>query len=98
MPKDRPPSYTPAPSLPTDPVLRRRIEEVLATIAGTQTMTGGAVALGMSRNHYQTVVHRALEAAMASVTPKPAGRPARSARELELEAENATLRRQVRLL
>lgn len=46
----------------------------------------------MSRNHFQTILHRAIHAIIESITPKPAGRPAKPAREAELEAENARLR------
>jgi hypothetical protein len=92
MPKDRAPSYTPAPDLPTDPVLRKRYDEVMAVLAKEQTMAGAARSLDLSRNHFQTMLHRALQAIIDAITPKSAGRPARPAREVELEAENAKLR------
>jgi hypothetical protein len=92
MPKDRAPSYTPAPEPPTDPDLRRRYETVLAVIRDEQTMTGAAQSLDLSRNHFQTLFHRALQAMIDSITPKPAGRPARPEREAMLEAENAKLK------
>ena len=95
MPKDRAPSYTPAPEPPTEPDLRVRYDTVLAVIRGEQTMTGAARSLGLSRNHFQTLFHRALQAMIDSITPKPAGRPAKPEREAALEAENAKL--QVRL-
>jgi len=58
MAKNRPPSYTPAPEPPTDPDLRRRYDAIMAVIAQTQTVTAAAESLGMSRNHFQTILHR----------------------------------------
>lgn len=98
MPKDRAPSYTPAPEPPKDPAVRRRYDEIMAVLADKQTVTGAARSLDLSRNHFQTILHRALEAIIESITPKPAGRPARPAREMELEAENARLKAQLATL
>jgi hypothetical protein len=98
MPKDRPPSYTPAPEPPTDPELRRRYNTVLAVIRDEQTMTGAAHSLDLSRNHFQTLFHRALQAMIDSITPKPAGRPAKPEREAMLEAENTKLKAQLATL
>jgi hypothetical protein len=92
MPKDRQPSYTPAPELPADPVLRKRFETIVAVLAGTMTVTAAAESLNLARNHFQTVFHRVLASMLETLTPKPAGRPAKPAREAELEAENARLR------
>src|SRR5205085_7358055 len=92
MPKNRAPTYTPAPELPTDPTLRRRFEVVMAALTQQTTVTAAAASLAMSRNHFQTILHRVLHAIIEEITPKPAGRPAKPAREAELEAENARLR------
>lgn len=98
MAKDRPPSYTPAPELPTDPELRRRFGEIVAVLAQTQTVTGAARALGLSRNHFQTILHRVIGAVIQEITPKPSGRPAKPEREVMLETENARLRGEVERL
>lgn len=92
MAKDRPPAYTPAPELPTDPELRRRFAEIVAVLAQTQTVTAAASSLGLSRNRFQTILHRVIAAMIEEITPKPAGRPARPERELALEKENEELR------
>jgi hypothetical protein len=92
MAKDKDPTYTPAPELPTDPELRRRFTEIVAVLAQTQTVSGAARSLSLSRNHFQTIFHRVLAAMIDAMTPKPAGRPAKPAREAELEAENERLR------
>lgn len=98
MPKDRRPTYTPAPDPPTDPDLRHRYELVLAVIREEQTMTGAAQSLDLSRMHFQTLFHRALQAMIDSITPKHAGRPAKPQREAQLEAENAKLKAEVAAL
>jgi hypothetical protein len=92
MPKDRPPTYTPAPEPPTDPDLRRRYEAIMGVLAQRLEVTTAAQSIGMSRNHFQTILHRAITAIIEAITPKPAGRPAKPAREAQLEAENAELR------
>lgn len=98
MAKDKAPTYTPAPEPPSDPELRRRYDTVLAVIREEQTMTGAAQSLGLSRNHFQTLFHRALIALIESITPKAAGRPARPEREAHLETENAKLQAQLATL
>lgn len=92
MSKEKPPTYTPAPELPSDPELRRRFNEIVAVLTQTQTMAGAARSLSLSRNHFQTIFHRVLTAMIEAMTPKPAGRPAKPAREADLEAENQKLR------
>lgn len=92
MAKARPPTYTAAPEPPNEPDLRRRYDAIMAVIAQKQTVTEAADSLGMSRNHFQTILHRTIAAAIEAMTPKPAGRPAKPAREAELEAENERLR------
>ncbi len=90
--------YTPAPELPNDPELRRRFTEIVKVLAQTETVSGAARTLALARNHFQTIFHRVLAAMIAELTPKPAGRPARPAREVELETENAKLREELEAL
>jgi transposase InsO family protein/molybdenum-dependent DNA-binding transcriptional regulator ModE len=92
MPKDRPPTYTPTPELPADPEIRKRFAEIIAILAETQTVSGAARNLDLSRNHMQSMLHKVIVAILEELTPKPAGRPAKPAREAELEAENARLK------
>lgn len=98
MAKNRPPSYTPAPEPPTDPDLRRRYDAIMAVIAQTQTVTAAAESLDMSRNHFQTILHRVITAAIDAMTPKPAGRPAKPETEAALEAENVRLKAELAAL
>lgn len=96
--KDRPPSYTPAPELPADPELRKRFGLIVAVLAETMTVTDAATDANLSRNHFQTILHRVIAAMLEELTPKPAGRPAKPAREAELEAENEQLRDELEVL
>ena len=83
--KDKTPSYEPAPVVPKQMLLRfQTIQDVMS---GQLQVTEGAKRLGMSRNHFQTLLHRAEKAVLESVTPKAAGRPAQPAREVELQTE-----------
>ena len=95
MAKSKSSTYTPAPELPADPELRRRFGLLVAVMAQTETVSGAARALGLSRNHFQTVLHRVIAAMIAELTPKPAGRPAKPEREAQLEAENRRLRNEL---
>jgi transposase len=86
------PSYEPAPVVPKEMLLRfQTIQEVMS---GQLEVAEGARRLGMSRNHFQTLLHRAEKAVLESVTPKPAGRPATPAREVELRAELLRVQRE----
>lgn len=98
MSKAKTTRYTAAPAPPTDTTLRQRYEQILAVLAGTQTVAGAARALGLPRNHFQTILHRGLAGLIDGITPRPAGRPAKPVREAELEAENARLKAKVATL
>src|SRR5262245_26109028 len=98
MAKQRPSTYTAAPEPPTDPDLRKRYDQILAVIAGTQTVAGAARELGMSRNHFQTILHRGVAALMEAIAPKPAGRPAKPDGEATPEEENADLKAELQAL
>jgi hypothetical protein len=98
MTKERPSTYTAAPEPPTDPDLRKRYDQIMSVIAGTQTVAGAARELGMSRNHFQTLLHRGVAALMEAITPKPAGRPAKPEHEAALEEENEDLKAELQAL
>jgi hypothetical protein len=85
-------TYTPAPAI--DPAVAPRAQAVLKVITQQWTVTQAAAEVGMSRNRFQTLMHRSVAAALEELGQKPAGRPARPEREKELEEENARLRRE----
>lgn len=85
-------SYTPVPEVP--PEADERLMVVMEVLAGIKTMTEGARALNLSRNHFQTLVHRGVGAMIEAISPKPAGRPAKPETVATLEAEVEKLRRE----
>jgi len=84
MPK-RNKSYVPAPAVA--PKIAPRLAVILEVLAGSQTVTQGARTLGLSRNHFQTILHRGLAGLVEAIGPKASGRPARSAELIALEEE-----------
>lgn len=86
-------TYTPMPSgVPLEQMLRlARIVEVLAKM---KTMSAAARELGLSRNHFQSMVHRAVLAILDEIEPKAGGRPPKPERVAELESEVAKLRKE----
>jgi hypothetical protein len=84
--------YTALPQVPAE--LGVRLETVLEVIAGRVTVSEGARLLGMSRNHFQSLLHRGLAGMVDSITPKPAGRPARPREVNELQARVERLERE----
>ncbi len=85
-------SYTPLPRMTGTAQLRLRV--VVEVLSGQQTVSAAARQLGLSRNHFQSLVHRGLRALGESLTPQPAGRPAVPPRERQLLEENRRLRRE----
>jgi transposase len=90
------PTYVPAPEIPE--AQRERVAVVMAVLTGAMTVTDGANRLGLSRNHFQTLMHRAQAGMIDGMTPKPAGRPSKSPTEVALLEENERLRREVKRL
>ena len=85
-------TYTALPVVP--PELAARYETVMAVVSGSLTVSEGARRLGLSRNHFQSLLHRALGSLLEELAPKAGGRPPRPPRERELEAETGRLRLQ----
>jgi hypothetical protein len=83
-------TYTALPVVPTE--LAARYETVMAVMAGTLTVSEGARRLGLSRNHFQSLLHRALGSVIEELGPKAGGRPPTPARERQLEVETGKLR------
>lgn len=85
-------SYTPAPRVPGE--MTERLEMILEVLAGRRSVSEAARALGMSRNHFQTILHRGLCGMVESITPQPSGRPGKPKEMLELEAQVQRLQRE----
>jgi hypothetical protein len=84
--------YTAAPEVPE--AVKPRFQAILEVLSGSKTVSEAARHLAMSRNHFQTLMHRGLEGMVEALTPKSAGRPAKPVREAELERELERLRRE----
>jgi transposase/transposase InsO family protein len=85
-------TYVSAPEPPADQAAR--YQTILEVLSGKLTVSAAAKQLGMSRNHFQTLMHRGLEGLIEKTSPQPSGRPAKNPREAALEVENERLRRQ----
>jgi transposase-like protein len=90
--KEKKTTYTPAPSVPED--LRLRYQIVLEVMSGALTVSEAARRLGMSRNRFQTLMHRGLEGMLERLAPGAPGRPPKPEREAQLEAELEKVRRE----
>jgi hypothetical protein len=86
-------TYTPAPQL-TDGDLRNRYAVMLRVLTGALTVSDGARELGMSRNHFQTLMHKGLHGFVDGLSPKVPGRPSRPEAEQKLRDENTRMRRE----
>jgi hypothetical protein len=82
-------SYIPLPGL--RPEVAARYRTVLDVLSGVMTVSEGARRLKLSRNHFQSLMHRAMGSMLAELTPSPGGRPATPARERTLREENQRL-------
>jgi hypothetical protein len=85
-------NYAPAPELPPQVVERLRL--MVEVLSGKTTVSAAARALGMSRNHFQSILHRGLGAMIEEITPKAPGRPPKPEQLSALEAEIEQLRRE----
>jgi hypothetical protein len=85
-------SYTAMPAVP--PELTQRYQTLMEVLSGSLTVSEGARRLGLSRNHFQSLMHRALTSLIEELTPRAGGRPATPARERQLQEEAEQLRRE----
>jgi hypothetical protein len=98
--RQRQSDYTPIPAVPEEVV--PRLTAILTVLSGLKTVSQAARELGLSRNRFQSLMHRSLEALVMQLAPHAAGRPPTPAQvaalrtELQrLQRENAKLRSQV---
>jgi transposase-like protein len=85
-------TYTAAPTVPAE--VQAKYLAVMEVLSGQTTVSEAARKLGMSRNHFQTLMHRAQEGMIAGLMPGQPGRPAKPVREVELERELLRSRRE----
>lgn len=89
-------TYTALPVVPR--ALATRYEVMVSVMSGTLTVSEAARRLGLSRNHFQSLLHRALGSLIEELGPKAGGRPPMPARERQLEEETGKLRREIEQL
>lgn len=99
-PNEKPSTYTPSPEVP--PELAARLAVILQVLSGEKSVSEAARELNLSRNHFQSILHRSLTAMIEEISPKERGRPAKpqAVGELQqrlrrLERENVRLKRRV---
>jgi hypothetical protein len=85
-------SYTGLPEVP--PELHARYETMMAVVSGSLTVSEGARRLGLSRNHFQSLVHRAMASMIEQLEPKAGGRPPTPPKQRQLAMEAGKLRLQ----
>ncbi len=85
-------TYTPMPEVPE--TLRERFTVVMQVQSGAMTVSDGARKLGMSRNQFQSMMHKAMAGMIEAMTPKSPGRPAKPEAESKLKTESEKLRRE----
>jgi transposase-like protein len=73
---------------------RERLSTVMLVVAGELTVTEAATRLGLSRNRFQTIMHRALTGLIDGLRVQAPGRPAKPVEQTLLEEENHNLRRE----
>lgn len=91
-------------------LLRRRVQIVLATVAGALTIAQACAELGVGRTQFHALRWRVLEGALEALRPRPRGRPRRDdgasaevrvlearIRELELALRTTALRSEIAL-
>ena len=83
-------SYTRAPEIAAEVVERYRT--VMEVISGTLTVSEGARRLNVSRNHFQSLIHRAMGAVVDELMPTVGGRPPMPESERKLREETERLR------
>jgi transposase-like protein len=89
-------SYTPRPRMSR--LSRRRLRAVVEVLSGKVTVSAAARKLGLSRNHFQTLMHRGLKAMGEELSPQPARRPSTSPRERELLEEKTRVGQEIERL
>jgi hypothetical protein len=85
-------SYTAMPAVPPEMAARYRI--VMEVLSGAISVSEGARKAGLSRNHFQTLLHRASSGIIEGLSPKEAGRPPMPASERRLWLETRRLQKE----
>lgn len=85
-------SYTPLPGVPPEMAERYRI--VMEVLSGAISVSEGARKAGLSRNHFQSLLHRASAGIIEGLSPKDVGRPPMPKAERRLQLETLRLKKE----
>ncbi len=85
-------NYTAMPQVPPEMVERYRI--VMEVLSGALSVSEGARKAGLSRNHFQTLLHRASAGIIEGLSPREAGRPPMPKAERNLRGETLRLKKE----
>jgi hypothetical protein len=84
--------YVAAPTVPVE--LEQRYQRMIGALAGVFSVAEAARQEGISRNRFQTLMHRGAAALLYEIQPHPAGRRPKPERERELEERVRVLERE----
>jgi hypothetical protein len=85
-------SYTPQPEVPKE--LLERYQAILYALTAHWTVSEAAEKVGLARNHFQTLMHRAMAGMVEALEPGKPGRKATPEAEKELQSRLETLERE----
>jgi len=85
-------TYVPMPPLP--PELAQRYLLIVEVMSGGLTVSEAARRLGLSRNHFQTLMHRGQRGLLEALRGKPTGRPPLPESERRLRQEVVRLQQE----
>lgn len=85
-------TYTPLPAVA--PEVAERYQTMVSVLSGELSVSEGARRLDLSRNHFQSLLHRALGSMLEELGGHKSGRPAASPEEKRLRAEAEKLRQE----
>ena len=85
-------TYVAAPAVSAE--MRPLYQAVMEVLSGATSTSEAARRLGLSRNHFQTLMHRGLHGLLEKMSPQPPGRPPKPQVQVELEQRVERLERE----
>jgi transposase-like protein len=85
-------SYKRLPEIP--PEMQERYRVMVEVLSGAVTVREGARRLGLSRNQFQSLLHRGLEGLVNGISSHTGGRPPVPEKERRLQEEREDLQRE----
>jgi hypothetical protein len=85
-------SYKRLPQIP--PEMQERYRVMVEVLSGAVTVREGARRLGLSRNQFQSLLHRGLEGLVNGISSQRGGRPPVPEKERRLQEEREDLQRE----